>query len=309
MKQTFYSNGKLLLTGEYLVLDGAKALALPTKFGQDLVVEKGVGKQIQWKSYDNDGSVWFEDTISFEEIISRKTEGSSIKSTLIEILHAAFRQDPNFITPSEGFNVTTHLTFPKFWGLGTSSTLINNIAQWLRINAYELLQDSIGGSGYDIAAAQHNAPIIYQLENNIPKVEEVDFNPSFKNNIHFVYLNRKQSSKAAISSYYNNRVEHLAKKIEAINQITSIVAATDNPGVFARAIENHESILSDILEMETVRETFFKDFKGEVKSLGGWGGDFILAISKDDPSEYFKSKGFNTIIPYREMILETKNPS
>jgi mevalonate kinase len=28
----FYSNGKLLLTGEYLVLDGAKSLALPTKF-------------------------------------------------------------------------------------------------------------------------------------------------------------------------------------------------------------------------------------------------------------------------------------
>jgi mevalonate kinase len=26
MKQTFYSNGKLLITGEYLVLDGAKAL-------------------------------------------------------------------------------------------------------------------------------------------------------------------------------------------------------------------------------------------------------------------------------------------
>ena len=32
--QTFYSNGKLLITGEYVVLDGAKALALPTKFGQ-----------------------------------------------------------------------------------------------------------------------------------------------------------------------------------------------------------------------------------------------------------------------------------
>ena len=37
--QTFYSNGKLLITGEYVVLDGAKALALPTKFGQSLLVK------------------------------------------------------------------------------------------------------------------------------------------------------------------------------------------------------------------------------------------------------------------------------
>ena len=39
MEKTFYSNGKLLITGEYLVLDGAKALALPTKYGQYLTVE------------------------------------------------------------------------------------------------------------------------------------------------------------------------------------------------------------------------------------------------------------------------------
>ena len=43
MKQTFYSNGKLLITGEYLVLDGAKAFALPTKFGQKLTIEETEG--------------------------------------------------------------------------------------------------------------------------------------------------------------------------------------------------------------------------------------------------------------------------
>ncbi len=63
MRQTFYSNGKLLITGEYAVLDGARALALPTKFGQDLVVEEGKNKEIVWKSFDKDGSIWFEDTI------------------------------------------------------------------------------------------------------------------------------------------------------------------------------------------------------------------------------------------------------
>jgi mevalonate kinase len=37
--QTFYSHGKLLISSEYAVLDGAQALALPTKFGQTLKVE------------------------------------------------------------------------------------------------------------------------------------------------------------------------------------------------------------------------------------------------------------------------------
>ena len=36
---SFFANGKLLLTSEYLVLDGAKAFAIPTKKGQSLHVE------------------------------------------------------------------------------------------------------------------------------------------------------------------------------------------------------------------------------------------------------------------------------
>ena len=40
-----------------------------------------------------------------------------------------------------------------------------------------------------------------------------------------------------------------------------------------------------------------------LKSLGAWGGDFILAASETDPTPYFKSKGFDTVIPYDDMIL------
>jgi len=286
------------------VLDGAKALALPTKFGQDLVVSPGANNEIKWKSFDQDGSIWFEDTFTFDEIRKKSPNTSnSIKSTLIEILNAAYALNLEFIDSSEGFEVETRLTFPKFWGLGTSSTLINNIAQWLQIDAYTLLWDSFGGSGYDIACAQHSSPIIYSLDDNLPKVREIKFNPPFTNNIWFVYLNRKQSSKAAISSYYANRSEHLNEKLQSINRITSIISETDNPGVFAREIENHESIISDIIEMETAKETFFPDFKGSIKSLGGWGGDFILAMSREDPTAYFHSKGFKTVVPYQDMIL------
>jgi hypothetical protein len=47
MKKKFYSNGKLLITGEYLVLD-AKALHYQQK-GQNLIIEDGNHNEIIWK--------------------------------------------------------------------------------------------------------------------------------------------------------------------------------------------------------------------------------------------------------------------
>ena len=304
MIQTYYSNGKLLITGEYVVLDGAKAFALPTKFGQNLIIEPVEGKKIIWKSFDNDGTLWFEDVILFEEIINRKEtdKSDSIKGTLLKILHEAYILNPKFIDSSEGHNVTTELTFPKFWGLGTSSTLINNIAQWVEIDAFELLNNSFGGSGYDIACAQNNTPILYHLENGKPVVEKIEFEPSFEENLYFVYLNKKQSSKAAIASYYAKQ-NNLSKTISALERITNNVIKSADLRTFASELEKHEVLMSDILEMQTVKEQFFPDFKGVIKSLGAWGGDFVLAVSKDNPTSYFEEKGFKTILPYKQMIL------
>jgi mevalonate kinase len=304
MKKEFYSNGKLLITGEYLVLDGAKGFALPTKLGQNLIVEKGSNKEIVWKSFDSDGSIWFEDTISFSDISNEiNTENESVKSTLTAILHEAFVLNPDFITLSEGYTITTELGFPKSWGLGTSSTLINNIAQWLQIDAFTLLKNSFGGSGYDIACAQNDSPIVYHLEQGKPMVEKVNFIPAFTENIHFVYLNKKQSSKAAITSYNINKKNNLAKTIALNDKITFEVLHANTLQAFAFAMEKHEAEMSSILEIQTVKEAMFDDFEGAIKSLGAWGGDFVMAISKQNPKAYFISKGFKTVIPYNEMIL------
>ncbi|MDW8850179.1 GYDIA family GHMP kinase [Flavobacterium sp. MMLR14_040] len=303
MKTTFYSNGKLLISGEYLVLDGANAFALPTKFGQDLIIEEGTNQTIEWKSYDYDNHLWFEDVISFSEIINKTIpESETVKTTLINILHEAYVLNPDFINNSNGFKVSTHLTFPRKWGLGTSSTLINNIAQWVKINAYTLLNNSFGGSGYDIACAQNDTPILYQVENNA--VEPVIFNPDFKENIYFVYLNKKQNSKAAIKAYYNNRNEHLADNVAKNNKITNAILNSKSLKEFALAVEKHEIHLSNILETRTIKEIAFSDFNRVIKSLGAWGGDFVMVISKEDPTAYFASKGYETILTYDEMILQ-----
>lgn len=305
MKKEFYSNGKLLITGEYLVLDGANALALPTKFGQKLIVEKGENKEIKWTSYDADGSVWLDLQLSFDNILKRNIleESESVKNTLIEILHQGHLLNPDFIDNSEGYHIATQLTFPRNWGLGTSSTLINNIAQWLQIDAFVLLNNSFGGSGYDIACAQNDSPILYHLENGKPIVQKVTFDPEFSENLYFVYLDKKQSSKSAIASYYNNKNSHLADNIVANNKITEAVLNAKNFQEFALALEEHEAAMSTILQMQTIKESLFLDFGGVIKSLGAWGGDFVLAISKENPVDYFRKKGFKTIIPYKDMIL------
>lgn len=304
MRQTFYSNGKLLLTGEYLVLDGAKALALPTKMGQNLQVVTHDKPTISWKSFDADGTTWFEDELELDAIINYKEAAeSSVKNTLLTILHHAHLLQPSFFQETVGYQIETALTFPKKWGLGTSSTLINNLAQWLKIDAFELLNNSFGGSGYDIACAQNDTPIFYQLENQKPNVTPLDFQPEFASNLYFVYLNQKQSSKNAIAAYYNKKHEKLKQNIANINKLSDAVATAKNIKSFANALQLHENELSAILELLTVQEALFSDFDGVVKSLGAWGGDFILAIALEDPTAYFSSKGYSTVIPYKEMIL------
>ena len=302
MKQTFYSNGKLLITGEYVVLDGAIALALPTKFGQYLEVEKNNSNKIVWKSFDADKSSWFETSFTIEDVKNKINSEDKVKSTLIEILHEANILNSEILENSTGFNIETKLTFPRNWGLGTSSTLINNIAQWFEIDAFELLNKSFGGSGYDIACAQNNFPILYQLQNQKPVVTKINFDPNFKENIYFVYLNQKQNSRQAIANYHNKRGE-VQSIIESINEITKIVTNTNEVSVFEKALQKHEIEMSFVLEQMTIKELLFSDFDGTIKSLGAWGGDFVMAISEQNPRGYFASKGFKTVLKYSEMIL------
>ena len=304
MKKTFYSNGKLLITGEYLVLDGAMAFALPTKTGQNLIIEQGNNKEIAWKSYDADCSIWFEDTLLVSDISKETTtENESVKTTLTTILHEAFKLNPHFILNSVGYKITTELGFPKSWGLGTSSTLINNIAQWLQIDAFTLLKNSFGGSGYDIACAQNDTPILYHLEDGKPVVENVRFNPEFTKNVYFIYLNKKQSSKTAIAAYNMNKKNNLANTIALNDIMTSEVLNATTLASFATALQKLEIQMSIILETQTIKESLFPDFNGVLKSLGAWGGDFVMAITADNPVAYFTSKGYHTIVSYDEMIL------
>ncbi len=296
-----YSNGKLLLTGEYIVLDGALALALPTKYGQSLIVKPNTSDFIDWKSFDEHDAVWFEDTFLLNDIeMLNHSERHQISKTLIKILHTVKHLNPDFKLAK--ISIETHLTFPRDWGLGTSSTLINNIATWAQVDPYELLEQTFGGSGYDIACAQNNTPLTYRLTETSRDIQIVDYDPEFKDSLYFVYLNKKQNSRDAIAGYRKNTAD-LAESIDSINTITKNIINCKLLSEFDTLITQHEQIIGNILKQKPIKERLFSDFEGSVKSLGAWGGDFVLVTSKENPSPYFKAKGLDTIIPYKDLIL------
>lgn len=306
---TFRSNGKLLLTAEYVVLDGAKALALPTKFGQSLTVEPIKESNLFWKSIDHNGNVWFEDVFPMEKNTSSFSNPSNdISKRVIQILNAAKQLNPNFLFPSigteGGFSITTKLDFPENWGLGSSSTLINNISNWAHINAYDLLELTFGGSGYDIACAKDTNPITYQINKleNTQVTNTVDFNPSFREELFFVHLNKKQDSREGID-HYNKNKHNLTSTIIEINTLTDSIINCQTISEFESLITKHEQIISKLINLPTVKTRLFSDYSGAIKSLGAWGGDFILATGNESYMDYFKQKGYQTIIPYRAIVL------
>jgi len=301
--KTFYSHGKLLLSGEYVVLDGALSLAIPTKYGQSLIIEQIDEPKLFWKSFDENKSVWFENEFEINtDRALKQVHEDSVSKRLTQILNTTKDLNSEFLNKKHGFKVETHLEFPKNWGLGTSSTLINNIAQWTNVDAFSLLESTFGGSGYDIACAQNNSPITYQIEDKNPIVKTVNFTPSFKEHLYFIHLNKKQNSRDGIKNYHKNK-ENAQSAIEAINTITLEMISSKTLEHFQNLMVQHETIISKITKQTSVKDLLFKDFDGGVKSLGAWGGDFIMVASKHNPSTYFKDRGYETVIPYSKMAL------
>jgi mevalonate kinase len=308
MKTDFYSHGKLLITAEYLVLDGAKSLAVPTKKGQHLKVtdsEKGV---LNWKSIDAKGEIWFEQTyqIAEHQFLPKKkqltTEGELTCKALQHILAKLELLQSGFFH-QKGFKIETILEFPRDWGLGSSSTLINNLADWADINPYELLKNTFGGSGYDLACAKHNKPIIFQLNDAKATVQEIEFDPTFKEELFFVHLNQKQNSRKAIQHYKKQDLTKKQEWIREVNLISEKLLKTNEIESFENLLNKHEKILSSILGLPTVKKRLFSDYGRSIKSLGGWGGDFVMATGSKKDQEYFSENGYKTILSFKEMIF------
>ena len=300
------AQGKLLLTGEYFVLDGALALAMPVRYGQTFRAEPSKDPaRLSWTSKSSDGAIWFLAEFELPEL--SLLTGTDIKTaeTLASILKACRRQNPAFLVADTGVKVLTSNDFPREWGLGTSSTLIAALARWAGVDPYSVLFDTLGGSGYDIACAYAEGPVTYRLERKTPVVQEVTFHPPFAQNLFFIYLGNKQDSRDGIRRY-RAHARGNAALTDAISDLTLRFLAASSLADLDSVIREHELLISKTLDLPRAKDLYFNDFWGEIKSLGAWGGDFILATSdhpETDTKTYFSQRGFDTFLPWCDMVM------
>ncbi len=299
----FRSNGKLLLSGEYLILHGALSLAVPTRLGQSLAIRKhDPGKTLVWET-----KVVSEPWLDFEidpdgwQII-HADEPDKAKN-LILVLKAAseISGDAEWL---KGRKAISEVEFDIEWGLGSSSSLISNIAGWAGIDPFRLSGSVSSGSGYDIACARSDQPLLYRTGDVTPGYKPIDFLPPFHEQLAFVYLGRKQDSASSVRNYLNKAMVR-EKDITNVSDITEKLSRTGRLDEFEDLMREHEQILSDILGLPPVKRGLFHDYPGEVKSLGAWGGDFVLITMHQDwqhVKAYFAEKGLETVIPYHDMV-------
>ena len=300
MKNHLFSPGKLLITSEYFVLDGALALAVPTKLGQDFYWSETENDDaiILWEAY-HENKFWLKASINYQNWEILETNLPESAAFILKVLQNVQKLSSEKFKKKNSYHFKTNLQFPANFGLGSSSTLMNNLAEFASIDAFLLNELSLGGSGYDIAVAQEKSAIVYQ--NNPRKIEKVSFRPHFLDDLIFIHLNQKQDSREGITTF-KSRPKSVNLKNE-FSEITERVLRCENLEEFSELMTLHESKLSEFLEMETVKEKYFKDCSSFVKSLGAWGGDFVLASKFGDFKNYFFDKNYKNIFEWKDLII------
>ncbi|HLP96305.1 MAG TPA: GYDIA family GHMP kinase [Saprospiraceae bacterium] len=303
MKST-HAKGKLLLTGEYFVLDGAWALALPVRFGQSLRVKTHASPgSLHWQSRNPDESVWFEARFQWPDLSVLSSTDEATAHTLADILRACSRQVPDFFAAYPSLDIVTQNDFPREWGLGTSSTLIAALGQWTGANPYQVLFETMGGSGYDIACAYAEGPLLYRLHQGTPQVQAVQLAGPVEQ-LFFVYLGKKQNSREGIARY-RERVQQQPDLVEKVSALSLHFLETTSLEAWNELIREHEKLVSQTLDLPRAKDLYFPDFPGEIKSLGAWGGDFVLATSQEsdaDTKAWFKERGFPVCFNWASLV-------
>jgi len=295
-----FSPGKLMLTSEYVAVDGALVLAVPTKLGQELFYTENEDQKslIFWEAY-HQNQLWLKATIDYKNWEILETNDSKASEFILKTLKNVQNLSDTKLKNDTSYHIKTNLQFPSDFGLGSSSTLMNNLAEWANIDAFILNEISLGGSGYDVAVAKEKSAVLYS---RFPErtYHKIDFNPSFKNELIFIHLNQKQDTREGISHYKSKPTS--TELINDYSKLTKMIVNSQNLEEFSELMTIHEQKLSDFLEIPTVKEKYFQNCPSFVKSLGAWGGDFVLASKFGDYESYFKKQGFTKIFSWSDLI-------
>lgn len=295
-----FSPGKLMLTSEYVAVDGALVLAVSTKLGQEFFFMEDDDEKslIYWNAYHQD-HLWLETIIDYKTWTIIKTNDQKASEFILKVLKNVHELSTIKFKTNNSYHLKTNLQFPADFGLGSSSTLMSNLAEWADIDAFILNEESLGGSGYDIAVAKEKSAVLYS---RFPEraYHKINFDPIFKDELIFIHLNQKQDTREGISHYKSKPTS--TELINDYSKLTEKIINSQNLEEFSQLMTIHEQKLSDFLGIPTVKEKYFQNCPSFVKSLGAWGGDFVLASKFGDYESYFKKLGFSKIFSWSELI-------
>jgi len=289
-----------MLTSEYVAVDGALVLAIPTKLGQELFYTENEDQEslIFWEAY-HQNQLWLKATIDYKNWKILETNDSKASEFILKTLKNVQNLSEIKLKSDASYHVKTNLQFPSDFGLGSSSTLMNNLAEWANIDPFILNEISLGGSGYDVAVAKEKSAVLYsRFPERVYKT--IDFQPNFKDELIFIHLNQKQDTREGISHYKSKPTS--TELINDYSKLTKMIVNSQNLEEFSELMTIHEQKLSDFLGTPTVKEKYFQDCPSFVKSLGAWGGDFVLASKFGDYQDYFKKQGFSKIFSWKDLI-------
>jgi mevalonate kinase len=300
-----HANGKLLISGEYLVIAGSKALAFPLKFGQSIHINPSENRLLTWTSDDPQGT-WFTCEMDPVTIESLQTSNPGVSEYLRSLLKAARQLNPLFLTDPEGLNITVNANYPLKWGLGSSSTLIALIAGWAQVDKFKLFRLISKGSGYDVACTDRHSMFFYQLNHGTVYMNDTQPGNGLLKHTCFAYLGNKQESAREVSDFLS-KGNFSQTDINRISDLSMLICNADDPSILCYLVEEHEEILSRILNKERIAKRF-PGFPGSVKSLGAWGGDFAMFTSELDHlqiKKWLQSAGLVDIFTFDELKVTT----
>lgn len=281
-----------MMFGEYLVLRGSQSLSFPLELGQTLSISPA--ERLRWESHGLEG-MWFEADFD-DQLNVVSTNREDVASTLTSLLKMIAAEKPDLDMKQ---HFVMKADFNLNWGIGSSSTFISLLSQWSGVNPYELLSNSFGGSGYDIACATAVTPITFKKDN---QVQEVSLSEKIQDKLLFVYLGKKQNSKKEVNRFREKEIT--AEEIKQIDSIIENALKTSDIKEFEVGMKESENLLGPILGLIPLKQHKFADYPFEIKSLGAWGGDFFMATYRDleAAKNYFKEKGFDTIFTYKQLV-------
>jgi mevalonate kinase len=304
MTGQLFSHGKLILLGEYAVLHGSNAVCLPLTTGQDLFYSFYKTRDIHWKwSYNNQ---IISSLVMDNQSCDLKTKDSGNYDWVKELFRLIREQNPQFLM-EQGGELHFINYFPIEWGLGSSSATISSICRLAGVNPYIVNQALMGGSGADIASTSMDQWFLYRKKMPLPKITKIQDDYLFRNLTCFVYSGKKQQTASHLkevgiiksSGFIEvNEVNHLAERFVSVNDINELY----------EIISKHELLISKFVTMEPIGKQY-PDFKGMVKSLGAWGGDFFMAVSTEGAEyikEFFIMKGYNNVFTWNELVNSEK---